>query len=485
MKVIRLLHQYLKKISHRQSKRRSLARMRSIAEVSVSSLDVALETRILLSATGCGDAATTSLNVEPIEFESAGQFVGLSVEAINSELSHPVSAIVPIAMAMNDEAAVALNFDSDDASRFDIESARDALQHDQFAADDRVFESIPPGDAWAADGSIVRRTPSVVVPSADASAGAIGSGETAAVTDLVNIRPLPQIEQRPTVLPKPLTEVHANPKAVTLVDRVEPKAVAPHDSAATEASQATHESPALFPPDGDGSIATAKEVHGELYSAKAASPKKDVGSWGRLSASRLRHIRPRWKSSGGSDSAVLTLQVNVSSTSMHVETFLVAASSASKVSGDPLSAIIQSDTTNRMPEGGEDLSDWLQRQLLMDSQLESTERGNIDAAPDVYVAPSDQRNIEQDNEPSQQSFTRLERLASDGIVVLLLSDSPPEPAEIAGIWQRLKFDYNPRGPPISDSNSAFQFTHQDAKANQLARLRHSITPRGPSVASTF
>lgn len=61
-------------------------------------------------------------------------------------------------------------------------------------------------------------------------------------------------------------------------------------------------------------------------------------------------------------------------------------------------------------------------------------------------------------------------------------DDPPQRSDISGIWQRLRFDCNPRGPPRDEPNLISGFTRHFGGDDQLQQLRFSIAPRGPSVA---
>ncbi len=140
----------------------------------------------------------------------------------------------------------------------------------------------------------------------------------------------------------------------------------------------------------------------------------------------------------------------------------------------------------------DEFSDWLRRQFDLEltsaEHTQSADDQSHDNLPGEPVAYADSSPAETGRQDVQRQHPALSRIDTGGGVehfVLLLSDQPPEPPVIVGIWQQLKFDCNPRGPPTSETLSGTATTRLDAKADQLQRLRFSIAPRGPSVTSTF
>lgn len=88
--------------------------------------------------------------------------------------------------------------------------------------------------------------------------------------------------------------------------------------------------------------------------------------------------------------------------------------------------------------------------------------------------------------PSHDSQThiliRLETEVTGLTTDVDADDNPPERPDILGVWQHLKFDCNPRGPPGDDRIPISGFTRRTGSGDQLHQLRFSIAPRGPSVA---
>lgn len=142
------------------------------------------------------------------------------------------------------------------------------------------------------------------------------------------------------------------------------------------------------------------------------------------------------------------------------------------------------DATEFQETADEELSDWLSQQLGL--TMVNGGSGNADVGDTTNTSYADSNTSSdggKDLERLQQAFLKIDFLSDSDCVVTILSDRPPEPPEIGGIWQRLRFDCNPRGPPVSDQLPGSEFTRQGANAMQLQQLRYSIAPRGPSVAS--
>lgn len=85
------------------------------------------------------------------------------------------------------------------------------------------------------------------------------------------------------------------------------------------------------------------------------------------------------------------------------------------------------------------------------------------------------------HQTTKHALARIEAEIAAVSVDAVLSDDPPERSDIPGVWQSLRFDCNPRGPPGDDSLIS-EFTRQTGGGEQLQQLRFSIAPRGPSVA---
>ncbi|MEZ6059021.1 MAG: LEPR-XLL domain-containing protein [Planctomycetaceae bacterium] len=143
---------------------------------------------------------------------------------------------------------------------------------------------------------------------------------------------------------------------------------------------------------------------------------------------------------------------------------------------------------NRSPADGYEAAGasveaWLTTRATNEILESPVPAGDLSEAHEQFAEPSDSNSGPRELHREQHAMARLEVSIGGDPTLLLLSDQPPEPPEISGIWQQLKFDCNPRGPPVSDSLSGSEFGRTDAMSGQLRRLRHSIAPRGPSVTS--
>lgn len=98
------------------------------------------------------------------------------------------------------------------------------------------------------------------------------------------------------------------------------------------------------------------------------------------------------------------------------------------------------------------------------------------------VQPAGQDSLQQ---TARQAVARIEVEVVTAFLDAVQNDDPPERFDILGIWQRLRFDCNPRGPPVDEPNLISEFTRQFGGDKQLQQLRFSIAPRGPSVAFCF
>ena len=149
-----------------------------------------------------------------------------------------------------------------------------------------------------------------------------------------------------------------------------------------------------------------------------------------------------------------------------------------------LNSFVQFDTLESVDADDDDeLSDWLRQQLGLspvDGRSHDVDVGN------VTNSFADSNNVavgEKDIERLQQAFMKIDLSSYPDARITIVSDQPPEPPVVTGIWQRLRFDCNPRGPPVSDRLPGSEFTRQGGSALQLRQLRYSIAPRGPSEAS--
>lgn len=102
--------------------------------------------------------------------------------------------------------------------------------------------------------------------------------------------------------------------------------------------------------------------------------------------------------------------------------------------------------------------------------------------PQAFVEVAEASSQDPLRQTTKYALARLEAEVTAISTDALQSDDPPERFDIPGIWQSLKFDCNPRGPPGDDPNLISGFTRQTAGGDQLQQLRFSIAPRGPSVA---
>lgn len=127
--------------------------------------------------------------------------------------------------------------------------------------------------------------------------------------------------------------------------------------------------------------------------------------------------------------------------------------------------------------------DWLRLQL--NEEEHANAHDSADESPDVTASADVSADEEGHTTRKRRALSRLEAEPDAEIQLLYLSDEPPEQPERSGILQRLKFDCNPRGPPVNDSISVSGQNRTSVGISQLQRLRYSIAPRGPSVASAL
>jgi len=163
----------------------------------------------------------------------------------------------------------------------------------------------------------------------------------------------------------------------------------------------------------------------------------------------------------------------------HVTTEHVGSSAVGKV----LKALAQFDASAFVDLENDELTGWMHDQLGLNRIVDSFDRSESADNVNAYAATSEVSETQRDGERLQQAFLRIEVAAFPDTYVTLISQQPPEPPSVAGIWQRIRFDCSPRGPPVSQSLSGSEFTRQNSNAPQLQQLRFSIAPRGPSVIS--
>lgn len=186
------------------------------------------------------------------------------------------------------------------------------------------------------------------------------------------------------------------------------------------------------------------------------------------------------------ESASLTLNSSgksvgaVNSKSTETSVFSTADSKSSFAT--LFNSFVQFDTSLFL-DTNEDLSDWLSDQLMLnpvDAESQGADAANATTPyADSHTATDNVEEIER----LQQAFVKIDYLANTDATVSVLSDGPGDSPEVVGIWQRLRFDCNPRGPPVSDNISSSDFIHSGASAVQLEQLRYCIAPRGPSAVS--
>lgn len=124
------------------------------------------------------------------------------------------------------------------------------------------------------------------------------------------------------------------------------------------------------------------------------------------------------------------------------------------------------------------LSDWLSEQFELASENNSSADLEVATTNTAYAGSTDALHDKQQIERLQQAYLKIDFLLTGAAAVAVLSGHSLGPPEITGMWQRIFFECNPRGPPVSDSDSGI---HQ--MSARCVQLRYSISPRGPSVVS--
>lgn len=147
-----------------------------------------------------------------------------------------------------------------------------------------------------------------------------------------------------------------------------------------------------------------------------------------------------------------------------------------------LNSLVQFDTAEFLdPESK--LTDWLSEQFDLGAEDNGSEDLELASTNTAYADTTETADREQRIERLQQAYLKIDSLLASVAALTVLSDHSPIPPEIAGIWQRICFECNPRGPPVSDQISGSDFDQVEAGRIQLQQLRYSISPRGPSVVS--
>ena len=148
-----------------------------------------------------------------------------------------------------------------------------------------------------------------------------------------------------------------------------------------------------------------------------------------------------------------------------------------------LKSFVTFDTVDVPDENESTLKAWLKAQLWNDNQTSDRNTEHQHDREENYADQPSQQEARDDGQRQQKAVLRLESPTDTPALLIAQSTAPPEPPEIAGIWERLRFDSNPRGPPANDRLPASEFTRQTGNVVQLLQLRYSIAPRGPSAAS--
>ena len=149
-----------------------------------------------------------------------------------------------------------------------------------------------------------------------------------------------------------------------------------------------------------------------------------------------------------------------------------------------LNSFVQFDTFESVTSEIARLSDWLTEQLETDRELQTdTLTTDVDPADSYAEQPATQESDDTGNQQPKHAWSRIDFGGPVEHILVTLSESPPDPPEISGLWQQIKFDCNPRGPPCSEGLPASENTRLHSSVSQLQQLRYCIAPRGPSAAS--
>ncbi|MEP3482370.1 MAG: hypothetical protein ABJZ55_24210 [Fuerstiella sp.] len=119
---------------------------------------------------------------------------------------------------------------------------------------------------------------------------------------------------------------------------------------------------------------------------------------------------------------------------------------------------------------------------LIDDGSQLTQFGSASEGVRGFVEVAEPTNQDPFEQPTKHVHIRIEAEIAALSADTVASDDPPERSDIPGVWQSLRFDCNPRGPPGEDALLISEFTRQAGDGKQLQQLRFSIAPRGPSVA---
>jgi len=480
---MRLLHRCLAQRRPRRSRRSATGLTANAAGACIATLDSALEVRLLLSA-NVADAQAFTLVADTVAAESEQLVQIFSVTTKVISVGREDSVALPVATAPPGN--VSAHMDKLDGSVVDEFTFRYDFSG---SADNRVSFDRPQLLEDSTRNGLVVSAP--LRDHFSDSVAVIARPQLDTALTVEKLLPAPATEQTLRVLPEIRSTLKfASVVATPTAEQTPP--IAQHNievratSSTSYASAATASAPDVFHSLTDSMPSLADPERANTVLNVGASSTVRSGAKLQLPNSRFRHVQPSAKGRQVSDDALLTLRADTSGNTVTAETLTGSrAPSAPQDIGDLIDVLVQLDAVGPFTTEVGDVSTWLQAQLLKDSRREAVERGSAEESPNVCVDNTATEALERSGQREQHAFSRLEILTSDGLAILLLSDNPPEPPEIAGIWQQLKFDCNPRGPPVSDSHSASEFTQLTARIKQRQQLRYSITPRGPSAASTF
>ena len=147
-----------------------------------------------------------------------------------------------------------------------------------------------------------------------------------------------------------------------------------------------------------------------------------------------------------------------------------------------LNSLVRFDTSEFLNTDDE-LTDWLSEQLMLTSVGDDSSDAEADSVTTSYADSNQATHNEERIERLQQAYLKIDYLSTAAATSTILSAQSPEPPEATSIWQQIRFECNPRGPPTSDNISGSDFAQISSQSVQLQQLRYSISPRGPSVVS--
>ncbi len=484
MKIMRLLHRCLIQRRPRRLRRGMTARTASAAGACIATVDSALEARLLLSANVADvEALTLVADNAAADSEPLIQMFSVTTKVTNVAREYDVPPTVVIALPGN-VSADTNNPDGNGGSEFGFSHDLSTSAEDQgpFDRPQRLMEdstedspsiSAPPGDHFP--GNVA----GVAGPQLDTPLIVEGLLPAPATEQVLRVVPEIRSPLKSASVISTRTTEQAPPIPNRHVDGLATSSASYTSAAKVAASDVFHALTNSLPTPTDP--AQANTVQNGNASSNVRS-----GAKLQLPRSRFLHVQPSATVRRAVDDPLLMLRADTSGNTVKAATLSGRhASSAPQDIGDLIDVLVQLDAVGPFTTEVGDVSTWLPAQYLKDSRQEAVEQGSGEESPNVCVDNTATEELERSGQREQHAFSRIEILTGDGLAIVLLSDNPPEPLKIAGIWQRIKFDCNPRGPPVSDSPSASEFTQLTARIKQRQQLRYSITPRGPSAASTF